>query len=95
LDGNFAIALECADQAISLTPAQIWLYSNRAHALMYLGRGDEARAIYLRYRGEQRVSADKSRSWEAMILKDLAELRQAKLTHPLMDEIEALFASRP
>jgi hypothetical protein len=90
---NFAIALECADQVISLTPGQIWLYSNRAHALMFLGRGDEARAIYLRYRGEQRVAIDKS--WETIILGDFAELRQAKLTHPLMDEIEALFASRP
>jgi tetratricopeptide (TPR) repeat protein len=94
LDRNFAIALECADQAISLAPAQIWFYSNRAHALMFLGRDDEARAIYLRYRGEQHASADKSKSWEAAVLDDFAELRQAKLTHPLMDEIEALFASR-
>jgi tetratricopeptide (TPR) repeat protein len=93
LDRNFAIALECADQVISLTPGQIWLYSNRAHALMFLGRGDEAKAIYVRYRGEQRVAADKS--WGTIILGDFAELRQAKLTHPLMDEIEALFASRP
>jgi tetratricopeptide (TPR) repeat protein len=92
LNGNFAIALECADQAISLTPAQIWLYTNRAHALMFLGRDDEAKAVYLRYRGEQRVALDKS--WETIILGDFAELRRAKLTHPLMDEIEALFASR-
>ena len=57
-----------------------------------LGRDDEARAVYLRYRGEQRVALDKS--WETIILGDFAELRRAKLTHPLMDEIEELFASR-
>jgi tetratricopeptide (TPR) repeat protein len=94
LDGKFVLALECADQAISLTPSQIWLYLNRAHALMFLGRDDEARAIYLRYRGEQRVLFDKPKPWQTAILEDFAELRQAKLMHPLMDEIEALFASR-
>jgi tetratricopeptide (TPR) repeat protein len=92
LDRDFAIALECADQVTSLAPSQIWLYTNRAHALMFLGRDDEARAVYLRYRGEQRVALDKS--WETIILGDFAELRRAKLTHPLMEEIEALFASR-
>ena len=48
---NFAMALEAADQAISLAPDQIWLYTNRAHALMFLNRVDEARALYLKYRG--------------------------------------------
>jgi hypothetical protein len=91
LDRKYAIALECADQALSLAPDQTWLQGNRAYALMFLGRGDEARAIYLHYRGEQRVVGDKS--WEAAVLEDFAELRQAKLTHPLMDEIQTLFAS--
>jgi hypothetical protein len=59
---------------------------------MFLERGDAARAVYLRYRGEQRVVGDKS--WEAAVVEDFAELRQAGLTHPLMDEIETLFASR-
>jgi len=35
-------ALAAADQSISLAPDQIWLYTNRAHALMFLGRIDEA-----------------------------------------------------
>jgi tetratricopeptide (TPR) repeat protein len=92
LDRKFAIALECADQTLSLAPDLIWLHGNRAHALMFLDRGDVARAVYLRYRGELRVVGDKS--WETAVLEDFAEFRQAKLTHPLMDEIEALFASR-
>jgi TIR domain len=59
-----------------------------------LGRGDEARAIYLQYRDEQRVLFDKPKPWETAILEDFAELRLANLTHPLMNEIEALFAPR-
>jgi hypothetical protein len=50
---------------------------------------DEARAIYLHHRGAQKVSGEKS--WETATLEDFANMRKAGLTHPLMDEIEALF----
>jgi hypothetical protein len=52
---------------------------------------DEARALYLRYRGEK-VQGDMT--WEALILGDFADLRKAGLTHPLMGEIETLFEGR-
>jgi tetratricopeptide (TPR) repeat protein len=87
---NFAEALEAADQAIALAPDEIWLYTNRAHALMFLDRTDKARVIYVKYRGQQKVSGDKS--WEAAILEDFAEFEKAGLTHPLMQEIEKVFA---
>jgi hypothetical protein len=58
---------------------------------MFLGRIDEARALYLKYRGQKDVLDGKS--WEAVILEDFAELRKAGLTNPLMDEIEKLFTS--
>jgi hypothetical protein len=57
---------------------------------MFLDRTDEARALYLKYRGVQKVAEDKS--WEAVILFDFADLRKAGLTHPLMNEIEKQFA---
>ena len=85
-------ALAAADQSISLAPDQIWLYTNRAHALMFLGRTDEARALYLKYRGQKDVSSD-GKPWEAVVLGDFAEFRNAVLTNPLMDEIEKLFTS--
>jgi hypothetical protein len=88
---NFVLALEAADQAISLAPEKIWLYTNRAHALMFLGRVDEARALYLQYRGVKNVIGEDS--WETVVLADFAELRKTKLSHPLMDEIEKLFAA--
>ena len=59
---------------------------------MFLRRGEDARALYLQYRGEKKVAGEKS--WETVVLDDFAEMRKAGLTHPLMDEIEAKFAPR-
>ena len=47
---------------------------------MFLNRVDEARALYLKYRGQQKVDGEKS--WEAAILGDFAEFQKAGLTHP-------------
>jgi hypothetical protein len=88
---DFTSTLAAADQAISLAPEEIWLYTNRAHALMFVGRTDEARAVYLKYRGVKDVQA--GRSWDTVILDDFADLRKNGLTNPLMDEIEKLFTS--
>jgi tetratricopeptide (TPR) repeat protein len=91
LTRNFENALEAASQAISLAPQEISIYALRAHALMFLDRVDEARALYLKYRGAKNVIGDKS--WEDNILEDFAELRNARLSHPLMDEIERKFTT--
>ena len=58
---------------------------------MFLNRTDEARILYLKYRGTKNVVGEKS--WEASVLEDFAELRKAGLTNPLMDEIERRFAA--
>jgi hypothetical protein len=58
---------------------------------MFVGRADEAKALYLRYRGEKNVQNGKP--WDTIVLEDFAELRKAGLTHPLMDEIEKQFAA--
>jgi len=89
--GDFAAALKVADEAISFAPSMIWLYGHRAHALMFLGRVDEARALYLRYRGDKAMG---NTSWEAFVLGYFADLREGGLTHPLMDEIEQLFGGQ-
>jgi len=88
---DFARALEAADQAISLAPGELWIYPNRAHALMFLDRLKEARQQYLKYRYETDVQAGKS--WQTVVLEDFAALRKAGLAHPLMDEIEQEFSS--
>ena len=89
---DFVRALEVVDQTISLAPNNLWLYATRAHALMFLGRVDGARSLYLQYRGEKNVRNGKS--WETVVLEDFNELRQIGLTHPLMDEIETKFTAR-
>jgi hypothetical protein len=58
---------------------------------MLVGRVDEARTIYLRYRGARNVSGE--RSWETSVLEDFAEMRKAGIAHPLMDEIEGKLAT--
>jgi tetratricopeptide (TPR) repeat protein len=92
LTRDFAKALEAADAAIALAPTEVWLHTIRAHALMFLGRVDEARTLYMKYRDEKNVQDGKS--WPTVILEDFAELRQAGQKHPLMDEIETKFNAR-
>jgi tetratricopeptide (TPR) repeat protein len=89
---DFANALQAADQSIALAPGTIWLYSGRAYALMFLGRTDEARALFLKYRGQQ-DGMSQGELWEKTILGDFADLRKHGLTNLLMDEVEKLFTS--
>jgi tetratricopeptide (TPR) repeat protein len=87
---GFAQALAASDRAISTASEQLWLYTNRAHALMFLNREDEARALYLEYRGAKNVIDKKS--WEAAVVEDFVAFRNAGLSHPLMEAIEAEFS---
>ena len=89
---DFANALEAASESIALEPGLIWLYSGRAYALMFLGRTEEARALFLKYRGQQ-DGMSKGELWEKTVLGDFSEFRKAGLTNPLMDEIEKTFGS--
>ncbi len=88
---QYDAALEASDAAIAAVPGAIWLQTNRAHALMMLGRTDEARAIYFRYRGEKNVREEKS--WETIIDGDFAEMEKGGITSPLMAEIRERFAA--
>jgi tetratricopeptide (TPR) repeat protein len=89
LNREFPRALEAADRGIAITPKAVWMYTNRAHALMFLGRVDEARNLYRQYRFEKNVQSQKS--WPTVVLEDFAEIRKVGLSHPLMDEIQRLF----
>jgi hypothetical protein len=64
-------------------------HAYRARALMFLGRVEEARTLYARYRLEKNV--ENGKAWETLVLEDFAELRRAGLHHPLMNEIEKRF----
>ena len=49
---EFTKALTVADRAHALLPDNLTIETNRAHALMFLGRGEEAKALYLAHKGK-------------------------------------------
>lgn len=89
---KFAEVVTYADRAVEIEPPALQALTNKAHALMFLRREDDAKALYLAHRGEV---VDKDRKWEKAITDDFAELRKAGLSNPLMKEIETAFAPPP
>jgi TPR repeat protein len=84
---EFRKALVVADRAHALLPDNLMIETNRAHALMFLGRGKESKALYLAYKGKP-LSKQDARLWERVIAEDFAELRKAGLRRPMMADIE-------
>jgi tetratricopeptide (TPR) repeat protein len=87
---DYAAALAALDKATPIAPDQNWLDFVRAASLMFLGRADEARALFLKHRGEPGIGG---KSWEEATTDGFARLRANGQSDPLMDEIEALFAA--
>jgi predicted Zn-dependent protease len=80
-------ALASSDRAIALQPHAPIYAANRALALMFLGRTKEARALYLRYKG-QRIEKD-GKLWEEAVLDDFQEFEKRGLKQALTAEIKA------
>jgi tetratricopeptide (TPR) repeat protein len=80
---NPAKALISASQALAITPDEPWVRINLAHALLLLGRGTEAKALY------EQVAAIPNKPWRQIIVEDFGKLRKAGVTHSLMPTIEA------
>lgn len=88
---DFRGAVAASGRAATLSPDPIY-QTNKAHALLFLGRMREARALYLRYKGK-RVS-EGGMLWEEAIRDDFKEFKQRGLKHRQMAEIEALLAAK-
>ncbi len=84
---DFSTALSVSERAHKLAPDYLAIETNWAHALMFLGRREEARALYLRYKGKP-TTIGRGKLWEIVVAEDFAEFRKAGLTHPMMAEIE-------
>lgn len=99
---QFAEGLQCAEEALAfykgepLSPAgHTWVMMfqiGRAHALMFLGRTEEARAIYLSHCGERFLWKSRQRTFEAIVLEQFDHLRASELWHPMMGELERDYA---
>jgi tetratricopeptide (TPR) repeat protein len=76
-------ALAAAEEALELSPGNLRIVINKAHALMYLERADEALRLYQEHKGKPLFSE----TWEKSIAHDFAELKAARGAHPLMDRV--------
>jgi TPR repeat protein len=86
---QYADALDAAERGLKANSTLVWIATNRAHALMLLGRAAEAREVYLAYKDRQ-LAQPGSKTWQQGIADDFAALRKAGLEHPQMAEIEAV-----
>jgi hypothetical protein len=84
---KFTKALTVAERAHALLPDDLKIETNRAHALMFLGRGQESKALYLSYKGRH-IWGPGSEPWEDVVAEDFIQFRKAGLTHPMMPDIE-------
>ena len=85
-------ALAASERALTLAPDLLWIETNRPHALLFLGRTQEAIAAYAARKGETIPDQGK---WEEVVLKDFAEFRKRGLNHPDMARIEQALANAP
>jgi TPR repeat protein len=91
---EFTKALTVIDRAHALLPNDLGIETNRAHALMFLERGEESETLYLAHKGKL-VSGQDGKLWERAIVEDFAEFRNAGLTHPMMADIEKKLGVSP
>jgi TPR repeat protein len=90
---DFTLALAAAEGAQALEPDKLWIELNHAHALMFLDRTEEARALYLSHRDEP-TQGGGNPSWRQAIAADFAKFRATGLVNPLMDEIGAVMSHK-
>ncbi len=76
-----------ADSALGQFPDDLALIVKRGHALAFLGRTAEAKAVYLEHK-DKRVRSQSYRTWKQVDETDFKQLRKAGLEHPLMAEVE-------
>jgi hypothetical protein len=79
-----------SERAMTLAPAALWIKTNYAHSLLFLGRTDEAIAAYGAHKGE---IFDGKIKWEDAIRKDFADFRARGLAREEMTRVEEALAA--
>ncbi|HEX5070073.1 MAG TPA: hypothetical protein VFV78_07640, partial [Vicinamibacterales bacterium] len=90
---DFTGTLASAEEGHKLDPDDLYLETNRAHALLFLGRVNEAEAVYRAHLGKK-LSATSNLIWEAAILQDFDDLEKAGITSPNMARIKKIMGSK-
>jgi tetratricopeptide (TPR) repeat protein len=83
---DFAGALATTERGLKADPNDLPLQTNRAHALLFLGRANEAEAVYRKYLG-QKIG---SQTWEEVILDDFDKLEKDGVTSPEFNRIRQI-----
>jgi tetratricopeptide (TPR) repeat protein len=78
---DFAGALATSETGKKLNESDLHIDTNRAHALLFLGRIAEADAIYLGNRGKK-MDAESDQTWDQVILQDFDDLEKGGVSLP-------------
>ena len=89
LDKQPQQALDAANEALTLDSSLLFLQSNKADALLLLGRFDEAKAIYLANTDKKFPDGE---TFAAVVRKDFATMRKFGIDTPDMKRIGELLA---
>jgi tetratricopeptide (TPR) repeat protein len=98
---DFAGALASSEEGLKLKPRYLPLETNRAHALLFLGKTDEAEKIYRQYMGREigveseGQKNDPLNTWEKTILEDFDTLEKDGISHPEFNRIREILKSGP
>ncbi|MEO0585577.1 MAG: tetratricopeptide repeat protein, partial [Bacteroidota bacterium] len=66
---------KAARRGLALNPQETWIHTNLAHALLFQGKYEAAKAIYIRYAPD--APYDEESTWGEVFLADLRELEEA------------------
>jgi tetratricopeptide (TPR) repeat protein len=80
---DFAGALASADagEKLKANEADLHIDTNRAHALLFIGRITDADAIYLGNKGKK-IAPNSDQTWNEVVLQDFDDLEKGGLTSP-------------
>lgn len=82
---DFEGAIAYANNGIQIDPANLWIYTNLAHGLLFTNQFDRATEIYNKYIG---IKLSSGNYWEEVLLKDFKDLADAGIVHPQMDTVK-------
>lgn len=89
--GQHEAALKTTETGMADASESLNLLKNKAHALLFIGRIEQAMGIYQQNIGVAMPYS--SKNWEEQVLDDFKQMESIKISHPGMDKVRQLFES--
>lgn len=86
---DFQIALEVAEKGLAINKENYPIAMNKAHALMFLGREEEAMNLYKEHIGKP----VQGKTWNYYVEDDFDKLESVGLSHPMIPIVRKMFKS--